>query len=131
MSKSKSERSGRSRRDGGKERFWREAIGQQRCGGESVRAFCRKRRLGEASFYHWRREIRLRDQEARSEVGSSVLAPVVVVDGPLGESKPRPSSESAMPIEIVLGDGTIVRVPSGSTREQLGMVFAVLEPARC
>lgn len=124
MTKSKREPGGQSRRDGGKERFWREAIGEQQRGGESVRAFCRKRRLREASFYRWRREIRRRDGKNPSKRDAlPVLAPVVVVDRPLGES--------AAAIEIALRDGTTVRVPPGSTREQLGMVLAALEPTRC
>jgi len=121
MSKSSSER--RLRRNGDRERAWRQAIADQERSGESIRAFCRQRELQEASFYHWRREIRLRDRESDSKGIPPVLAPVVVVDGPLGES--------ATSIEIVLTDGTTVRVPPGSTRDQLVAVFAVLEPARC
>jgi len=129
MSKAKSEAGGRWRRDGNKERVWRERIAEQQRGEESVRAFCRKRGLREASFYRWRRVIRLRDREAGSRDATPVLAPVVVVDEPLSEAASR--SPAATSIEIVLGDGTTVRVPPGSTREQLLAVFAVLESTRC
>ena len=117
----------RTRRDGGKERKWRRIIDEQRRGGESVRAFCRSRRLHEASFYYWRREIGLRDREAGSKQASPVLAPVVFVDEALDAS----TVGAAASIEIVLGGGTTVRVPSHSTREQLDMVLSVLEQARC
>jgi len=102
--------------------------------------------LNENSFYHWRREIRLRDREAGGNVATAVptsaqrpattndapgrppkLAPVVVID----ESFDGTMSSSPTAIEIVLGDGTVVRVPLGSTREQLAAVLAVLEPSRC
>ena len=129
MSKVKSEAGRRWRRDGEKERVWRKRIAEQQRGAESVRAFCRKRGLQEASFYRWRRVIRLRDREAGSRDAMPVLAPVVVVDEPLGEAASR--SPEATSIEIVLGDGTTVRVPPGSTREQLDTIFAVLEPTRC
>jgi hypothetical protein len=129
MSKSKNEAGGRWRRDGDKERVWRERIAEQERGGESVRAFCRKRGLQEASFYHWRREIRLRDREAAGRNATPVLAPVVVVEEPSGEAVTR--SQAATSIEVVLGDGTTVRVPHGATREQVGAVFAALESARC
>ncbi len=40
-----------SKRDAEKERFWREAIGQQAESGQAVRAFCRERKLTESAFY--------------------------------------------------------------------------------
>jgi len=134
---------GRWGRDGAKEREWRELIAEQRRGGESVRAFCLSRRLHETSFYYWRREIELRDREAGSEQASTatscrktspLLAPVVFVDEPRGDSaRPRDVSAArqSATIEIVLEGGTTVRVPPHSTPEQLGMVLSVLEQARC
>ena len=125
---SKSKAGGGDRRDGGKEPFWREVIADQQRSGASVQAFCRNRQLNESSFYRWRKRIQLRDVEASNKQDAPpVLAPVVVVDEPLGESV----RESSASIEIVLADGTIVRVPSGTTRTQLDMVFAVLETNRC
>ena len=122
-----------TRRDGDRQRAWRERIADQQRGGESVRAFCRKNRLTEASFYRWRKEIRLRDRKTADNLmpptAPPMLAPVVVIDEPRGKATPQ----SILPtsIEIVLGNGTTVRVPPGSTREQLETVFAVLEPTRC
>jgi len=164
MAKCVSER--RLRRDGDKERAWRERIADQRRGGGTVRAFCRERGLNENSFYHWRREIRLRDREAAGDAATPAATPgpatshdmpgrrpatmaddasgrapalarVVVIDDPRGgacddaSERATSSSPSAAAVEIVLGDGTTVRVPPDSTREQLGMVLAVLEPGRC
>jgi transposase-like protein len=122
---SKSKAGDGNRRDGGKERIWREAIADQQRSCESVKAFCRARGLNESSFYRWRKKIRLRDRQTGGEKNAPpLLAPVVVVDGP---STREPSAS----IEIVLAGGTTVRVPSGATREQLGMVFAVLELGGC
>ena len=56
MSKARSVARGATRRDGDKERVWRERIAEQQRGGESVRAFCRERGLRETSFYYWRRQ---------------------------------------------------------------------------
>ena len=120
---------GRARHRGDKEREWREIIDAQRGGGESVRAFCRDRGLYEASFYRWRREIRLRDRKVAGQDAAHALAPVVVIDGPLDVS--ASSSRAATSIEIVRRDGTTVRVPPDSTREQLDMVLSVLGRARC
>jgi len=139
MSKSSDQR--RLRRNGDKEQAWRERIADQKRGGGTVRAFCRERGLNENSFYHWRREIRLRDREnaampARRPVTTSdasdrpaKLAPVVVIDDACGGA--TPSSPSPAAIDVVLGDGTTVRVPHGATREQLAAVLAVLESTRC
>ena len=125
---SKSTTDGRSRGDGSKERFWREAIGEQQRSGHSARAFCRHRQLNESSFYYWRKELARRDRvtRVRQDV-ASVLAPVVVMDEMHGDA----ASESPAPIEIVLRGGTTVRVPAGSTRQQLGMVLTVLQPGQC
>ncbi len=122
---SKSKAGAGNRPDGGKERIWRKSIAQQQQSGESVLAFCRARGLNESSFYRWRKRIRLGDRQADStQSAPPALAPVVVVDGPL-------TREPSTAIEIVLAGDCTVRVPSGATREQLGMVFAVLEPTRC
>ena len=145
---SKSKASGRSRRSGPKERFWREVIADRQHSGESIRAFCQNRQLNESSFYRWQKEVRLRDasgnrnatrngqQEASHGPTPSVpplLAPVVVVDGPSDDcaTKPLVSPEPSASIEIVLASGYTVRVPASTTHEQLGMVLAVLESARC
>ena len=113
------------RRVGGKERIWREAIADQQQSGTSVLAFCRARGLNESSFYRWRKRIRLWDCRTSSKKDvPPVLAPVVVVDD-------SPTREPSASIEIVLAGGCTVRVPSGATREQLGMVFAVLESGGC
>ncbi len=110
----------KSKTGGGKERLWREAIAEQQQSGQAVRAFCRKRRLNESSFYYWRKQIRRGDRKAGGKKDAfPVFAPVVVVDEP------------AAAIEIVLTDETTIRVPPHATPEQLGMVLAVLEPTRC
>ena len=123
----------RGKRDEGKERKWREVLGEQRRSKQSVRAFCRERGLKEASFYRWRQVIYRRDRRDAEATGAEALpsrmpalAPVMVIDGPSGDVK-----SSASVIEIVLDGGATVRVPSSSTSEQLGMVIDVLERSRC
>jgi hypothetical protein len=41
----------RGKRNGDKERQWREILGEQGQSGESVRGFCRERGVKEAAFY--------------------------------------------------------------------------------
>ncbi len=134
MAKSKDKVDGRVRRNRDKEQRWREVIAEQQRGGESVRDFCRGRGLPTSSFYLWRKKIKLRDREVqvKHEVRPEPpkLAPVVVVDEPMCDSVAELAENSAS-IEILLRDGTIVRVPVGSTSEQLGVVLCALESSRC
>ena len=51
-------------RDGAKEQAWRKRLASQRREKVSVREFCRRNRLSEASFYAWRRELTRRDAES-------------------------------------------------------------------
>jgi len=102
------------KRDVKKESFWRGAIRQQADSGISVRRWCRKQGLKEASFYWWRRELAQRDAKPRS----MSLVPVHVTgDGPK-EGDPR--------IEIVLTDGRRVSLHGSVDRQTLADVLAVL-----
>ncbi len=62
------------RRSGQREAFWREQVERYESSGLSVRRFCQESRLSEASFYAWRRTLRLRAREAQA----AAFVPVVV-----------------------------------------------------
>jgi hypothetical protein len=122
---------GGKRRDPARERFWRRAIRDQQRSGLSVRDYCKREGLKDGAFRWWRQELPRRDRGAsvaprdeRTEPAPAFL-PVRVVD-PEG-SAPRP----APPIEIVLPDGSIVRVPTGFNPLTLDHVLAVLEGRPC
>lgn len=57
------------RRNAGKEKLWRAAIAEACRSGQSVREFCRQRRLKTNLFYTWRRELKARDAEAAERGG--------------------------------------------------------------
>ena len=65
------------RRDLAKERRWRRLLQQWRRSGLTVRDFCAAKAVSEASFYSWKREIALRDQEQaeRREIPSRTARP--------------------------------------------------------
>ena len=107
------------RRDGEKERVWRQRSKEFERSKESVRAFCRSRDIPEPQFYSWRREIRRRDQEKVKS--APLLAPVAIIGD---------HASSAEPIELVLDDVTL-RVPATATREGLATILDVLESRRC
>jgi transposase len=102
------------KRDLKKESFWRRAIIEQSGSGVSVRRWCRKHGLTEASFHWWRRELRQRDAEPRS----MSLVPVHVTDDRPRDGQPR--------IEIVLTDGRRVGLHGPVDRQALVDVLAVL-----
>ena len=66
------------RRSGQREAWWREQVERYEASGLSVRRFCQEGRLSEASFYAWRRTLRLRAREAQA----AAFVPVVVAPPP-------------------------------------------------
>lgn len=123
--------------DPDKEVLWRRILKQQRDSGLSVRAFCHRRGLNDSSLFRWRRELSRRDraantagpnpaaEESTGPPTPPVFLPVRAVEH-CGES-PRP----IIPIEIVLPEGPIVRVPVGFDPHTLGDILAVLEEHSC
>ena len=70
-----------------KRQQWTEQIERWRSSGDSVRAFCRRHGLSEASFYWWRRELGLND--------SPVRAAQAVTSKPKGSTRASSKGESA------------------------------------
>ena len=54
-------------RDLKKQTFWRRIVREQSGSGLSVRAWCRKHRVKEVSFFWWRRQLVLRDRAAAAQ----------------------------------------------------------------
>jgi hypothetical protein len=121
----------RGERDRQKEGQWRRLLRQWRRGGQTVRDFCRERQVSEPSFYSWRRTIAQRDRQAhgkrrqpfarrdeRTEQGKKapLFVPVRVTPTPMAPA-----------FELVLGNGRLVRVPSGFDAGTLRQLLAVLE----
>ena len=123
--------------DPAKEILWRGILQQQRDSGLSVRAFCHREGLKTFNFFRWRRELSRRDRQRNSAIpnrsagestttpASPVFLPVRVIDDR------RERARTVMPIEILLPDGPIVRVPLGFDPRTLGDVLAVLEGRSC
>jgi len=123
--------------DPAKEVLWRRILKQQRDSGLSVRAFCRRERLKDFNLFRWRRELSRRDRQADTAIpdhsageftepsASPVFLPVRIIDDRGERARP------IMPIEILLPDGPIVRVPVGFDPRTLGSVLAVLEGRSC
>jgi hypothetical protein len=124
---------GARRRDLTKEAFWRRMIARHEGSGLSVRAWCRRHRLAEATFHWWRRELSRRDAE-QAGLGSGKVADRVAPGGAssfvrVHVAEDRPGGADP-PIEIVLTDGRCVRVSGVVNRQALMDVLEVLASAR-
>jgi hypothetical protein len=102
-------------RDPRKEQHWRRYLQLWQHSNLTVRDFCDRHHLGEASFYAWRRLLRQRD---------AVAAPFVAVHV-IPDEQPPPAS----PLEVVLADGRCIRVPIGFDPVTLQRLLAILEEA--
>jgi len=111
------------RRDSVKERFWRGVIAGQAESGLSVRAWCLRREVSEASFYAWRRELARRDDQA-GELPR--FAEVVVADR--GDFSARAMNDGFLQIHL---DDALVEVPAGFDRETLREVLRALRGDTC
>ena len=107
-----------------KEAFWRSQLGRQSSSGESIRAFCRRRSLSEASFHFWRREIANRDREAESSTQAEAagLIAVQIVD------EPSPSRERQT-LEIECPGGPVIRLREDVCVEVLQQVLKACQQA--
>jgi len=129
-------------RDPERERFWRAVLKRREQSGLSVKAFCLRQRLSEASYYFWRRELARRDREQRSprrHKGAFFPALPATANKPPVASQPlfrelailsEPASVDGG-LEILLPDGCRVRVPSRVDRQLLADVLGALEARRC
>jgi hypothetical protein len=106
---------------------WQRRISKQRQSGLSIAEFCRKEGISQGSFHAWKRKLERRDWAAPSPPGST--APkgqqFGADEGPAGKpDAPAAAGFVQVPlvvagsrewVELVLGDGTLVRVPAHQT----------------
>lgn len=113
----------KTRRSAEKEHFWRNTLQEQADSGLSVRAFCIRENLSEASFYAWRREIQERDGEKENPADDlASLIPVTVIDA---HQKGAAGVEAEM-IEVVTPSGYTLRVGRRTEPETLASLLRVI-----
>ena len=104
-----------------KESYWRLALEEFRDSGLSVRAFCAREGLAEASFYTWRRTLRTRDTARPS--AAAELVPVEVIEAN-DRGDDRGSASCLM--EVAMPGGLTLRFPADVRPRQLASVLAAL-----
>jgi hypothetical protein len=111
-----------SRRDPLKERFWRDALRRREANGLSVREFCARHSLAEATFYSWRAEIQRRDR--------AMKAAILTAAPPAGRPKFLPVAmtnvATASLVEITLPSGVVLRVGGDCDRRILRTVLCAV-----
>ncbi len=124
-------------RDLTKEHAWRRTLAEYARSGLSIPEFCRRQSLKPWAFRYWQRELARRDRQAGSldssqfrcpssdRVPHTAYLPVQVVPDEVASFSQTPS------VEIVLPNGTTVRVRRGFDSTTLHAVLAVLEGYRC
>jgi hypothetical protein len=100
-------------RDPRKEQFWRDHLHRWQRTGGSIRAYCRRHDLAEASFHAWRRTLARRDR-GTAATPAVTFVPIHVRH----EAAPAP-------LELVLGNGWLLRIPAGCAAETLRAVLAL------
>ena len=120
--------SGVSYRSRDKESFCRSHLARQSSSGESIRGYCRVRKLSEALFHFWRREIGRRDHEAHVSPQSEKLGLIAVEI--VGE--PAPGSAASL-MEIACPGGPVIRLREEAPLEVLQRVMKAwrLTQAEC
>jgi hypothetical protein len=121
------------RRDPEKEQYWRRLIAKFNASGKSVRIFAAEVGISEASFYFWRKELKLRDcdvvgvdDEARWEDNASVLP--VAPDGNGLEQRLKSPTNPFVPLRLLSERGA-PESPSPAPMARVGSVVTVTTPA--
>ena len=107
-------------RSASKEKYWRGHLDRQSASGCSIRSYCHRHGLSEASFHYWRRrEIAGRDSEhtglPRSNTAGLIAVEIV------GESSPLMTTRPMMEIECP--GGPVIRVREDVSAEVLQRVI--------
>jgi hypothetical protein len=95
-----------------KREHWSKLIAEQEASGQTARAFCRGRGVGEYAFYHWRRRLR----KTKSLVRFALLE----------TSSKAPSAEMVAELELVLKSGERLRIGNGVDAAALRLVLGII-----
>jgi hypothetical protein len=107
-------------------RTWRDRVARWHKSGHSARVFAEQEGVNAGTLYSWSRRLGMKRSEYRQRSeGATLPALLPVVVAPAGAA---PSSSA--PLEIVLPDGAVVRVPPSFDEATLARVVRALGGAR-
>ena len=118
------------RPDADKQKRWLELIGRWQQSQLTIREFCERHQVSEASFFSWRRVLRQRglldEPTIPKATKSAPQSPTFVKLTAVG-----PESTPASAIELVLGDRRVLRVRPGFDADLLLELVRLLEEPSC
>ncbi len=88
-----------------KREYWNNLIAEQEAGGQTIRAFCQERGVGDHSFYYWRKRL-----QKNEPVQFALLKTVA----------------SAAPLELILANGEQLRIRNGVDAATLRLVLDIV-----
>jgi transposase len=111
-------------RDPRKAQFWRDHLRRWQDSGLTIRAYCQRHGLTEASFYAWRRTLAQRQAATPlpPDAPPVTFVPVHV--------QVEPAAPAGV-LELVFPDGRCLRIPPGTDLTRLRAVIALLEETPC
>jgi hypothetical protein len=109
-----------------KQQHWLQHIRRWQRSYLSVRDYCERHHLGEASFYAWKRVLQQRGLLGEGSAADGRAARALFVPVTLGSAD---SAERC--IELVAPDGWVVRVGAGCDALTLQQVLALLREPPC
>ena len=116
--------------DASKQNRWLELIGRWQQSQLTIREFCERHQVSQASFFSWRRVLRQRgllDEPADPQTAKTAPKSPAFVKLTPGE----PESTPVTAIELVLGDRRVLRVRPGFDADLLLQLVRLLEEASC
>jgi hypothetical protein len=106
-----------------RERYWRGVIRDQKASGLSISAFCRERKVPEASFFSWRRKLTDRQRPVERK---NTAAKFVALEVP-----PSPPVATRTGCEVVLPNGCRIIVSTQCDASWLREILGVLQEQSC
>lgn len=110
----------RQKSDTDQRQFWQMVVETFKSSGLSVRKFCEKEGLQEASFYSWRKRLTADKKTENTKAESGQTEPFIQVAMP-------PANSTSM--ELTLLSGNSLKINSGTDRRTLIDVITVLQQA--
>jgi len=120
-----------------KEEYWRLVVDEHAASGLSIRKFCQREAVAEASFYFWRKELTRRDTDALAGHPQPAMVPVEVVEpSPVTRDRKakaqtqgdRDAQSLLQPsvVEVTVPGGFILRAPATIHADHVSVWLAAI-----
>ena len=114
-----------------KQHLWLEHLQRWQSSRLSVRVYCERFGLSQASFYAWKRTLRQRGLLANPRPSAARAPRAQAAQAPRFIPVALPGRAAAGQLDVVLPDGCTVRVPAGFDVQCLRQLLAVLRERPC